>query len=88
MTSEEFNLKYQDYLEQGHYGLGIDIPELTKWLDEKFQLFIQKPGFKYSQVKLKFGMGRFYCEGLETEEEREVEKYITDFFKKQDERRS
>lgn len=79
MTSTEFNLKYKDYLEEGHYGLGIDIPELTQWLDEKFQQFIQKPGFKYSQIKAKFSMGRFYAEGLTSEEEAEVEKHITDF---------
>ena len=77
MTSLEFNEKYKDFLEERHYGLGINIPELTLWLDEKFQEFIKKPGFKYSQIKSKFGMGRFYCEGLTKEEVLEVEQYIT-----------
>jgi len=60
MTSEQFNDKYKDYLEEGHYGLGIDIPEFTDWLDKKFQDFIKKPEFTYSQIKAKFGEGRFY----------------------------
>ena len=77
MTHQEFNQKYKDFLEEGFYGLEIDIPELTDWLDEKFEQFILKPGFKYSQIKSKFNSGRFYCEGLTNEEIYEVEDYIT-----------
>jgi hypothetical protein len=76
MTSKEFNKKYSAYLEEGHYGLGIPNPEFIEWLDEKFQSFIQKPGFEFSQIKEKFGMGRFYCKGLTAEEIAEVEKKI------------
>ena len=78
MTSEEFNEKYNAYLEDRHYGLGIEIPEFTEWLDNKFQEFIKYPEFKYSQIKAKFGMGRFYCEGLPDELVREVESKITE----------
>ena len=81
MTSEQFNEKYKDYLEDGHYGLGIDIPELTEWLDDKFQEFIKQPGFEYSQIKAKFGMGRFYCEGLSYDDIRLVENKITEICK-------
>jgi len=81
LTSEEFNEKYKDYLEDGHYGLGIENPELTKWLDDKFQEFIKQPRFSYSQIKAKFGMGRFYCEGLSIDEIREVENKITEICK-------
>lgn len=77
MTTAEFNKKYENYLEEGHYGLDIGNPEFIEWLDGKFQEFIKKPGFKYTQIKAKFGMGRFYCEGLTDEEEREVEDKIT-----------
>lgn len=76
MTTKEFNEKYSAYLEEGHYGLDFGVPEFVSWLDEKFQLFIQKPGFEYSQIKEKFGMGRFYCKGLTVEEIAEVEKEI------------
>jgi hypothetical protein len=77
MTSEEFNKKYFEYLEWGHYGLDIDIPELTRFLDLKFQEFIKVPGFQYSQIKSKFKYGRFYCDGIDVKEITEIEKYIT-----------
>jgi len=82
MTPEEFNSKYQDYLEQGHYGLDIDNEEFISWLDDKFQKFIKQPGFMYSQIKSKFGMGRFYCEGLSNEQVTEVENKITEICKR------
>lgn len=81
MTYKEFNEKYKDYLETGHYGLGIDILEFTEWLDNKFQEFIKTPNFKYSQIKAKFGMGRFYCEGLDQDSIYEVEQKITELCK-------
>ena len=77
MTTEQFNTKYNDYLEKGHYGLAIGDEEFVKWLDSKFEEFIKTPGFSYSQIKAKFGMGRFYCEGLSIEQVREVENKIT-----------
>ena len=76
MTIKEFNEKYSAYLEERHYGLDFGAPGFISWLDEKFQSFIQKPGFQYSQIKEKFGMGRFYCKGLTAEEIAEVEKEI------------
>lgn len=77
MTSDEFNKKYLAYLEIGHYGLGIEIPEFTQWLDEQFQEFIKYPNFKYSQIKSKFGRGRFYCKGLPDNLVQLVENKIT-----------
>lgn len=82
MTDSEFNIKYKKYLEEGHYGLSIHKEEFANWLDSKFQEFIKKPGFSYSQIKTKFGTGRFYCEGLTSEEVTEVENKITELCKK------
>ena len=86
MTQEEFNKKYSKYLEKEHKlfhdGLSFDIPEFTEWLDEKFQEFIKEPNFNYSQIKVKFGMGRFYCEGLSNEQIFEIEDKITELCKK------
>lgn len=82
MTNEEFNKKYQSYLEEGHYGLSIDFPELTKELDVLFQEFIQHEGFSYSQIKLKFGYGRFYCKNLPSDLVNKVEDVITVFCNK------
>ena len=62
MTTTEFNKKYRQYLEPGHYGLDISSPAVIEYLDKKFQELIQIPGFSYSQIKLKFNMARFYCE--------------------------
>lgn len=81
MTSDEFNEKYKYFLEEGHYGLDIDIPEFVEWLDDKFQSFINAPGFSYSQIKEKFGQGRFYCDGLPREAIQEVEDKITELCK-------
>ena len=55
MTTGQFNEKYKDYLEEGHYGLAFGDEEFINWLDSKFQEFIKKPGFTYSQIKVKFG---------------------------------
>ena len=61
MTTKEFNEKYKDYLEEGHYGLDINIPSVVEYLDSIFENgLINIPGFKYHQIKLKFNMARFY----------------------------
>lgn len=77
MTHVEFNEKYKNYLEKGHYGIDVGNSDFIEWLDKKFEDFIKKPGFSYSQIKSKFGMGRFYCEGLTREEINEVEDKIS-----------
>ncbi|NCD06154.1 MAG: hypothetical protein EOL97_08550 [Spirochaetia bacterium] len=79
MTSNEFNLKYKDYIEDRFEGLEIDIPELTNWLDDKFQEFIKIPGFQFAQIKSKFGYGRFYANGLSSEQLDEVKSKITNY---------
>ena len=78
MTYVEFNEKYKDYLEEGHYGLGFDNKEFTLWLDSKFQEFVKNPNFRYSQIKEKFGKGRFYCEGIDINQIQEVENKISE----------
>ena len=60
MTAEEFNEKYKDYLEEGHYGLDLHSPGIIKYLDTEFTNLIKIQGFKYSQIKMKFGTSRFY----------------------------
>ena len=60
MTASEFNEKYKEYLEEGHYGLDISTPSIIKYLDEMFQDLIKIPGFKYIQIKEKFNTSRFY----------------------------
>ena len=80
-TIELFNEKYKPYLEPGHYGLAIGNPEFIIWLDTKFEEFTKNPQFSYSQIKSKFGHGRFYCEGVSTQDKMEVENKITNLYK-------
>jgi hypothetical protein len=60
-TAEQFNEKYKEYLEEGHYGMDIHYPSVIEYLDKVFQDLIKIPKFKYSQIKLKFNDCRFYC---------------------------
>lgn len=83
MTTTEFNNKYSQFLEDGHYGLDISIPTVIAYLDSLFfNELIHIKGFSYSQIKLKFNMARFYCtpnsidsSSIEKEIERLVKEY-------------
>lgn len=59
-TTTEFNEKYKDYLEEGHYGIDINEPSVITYVDQIFNDLIQIPGFKYQQIKTKFGLARVY----------------------------
>jgi hypothetical protein len=59
-TNEEFNNKYQAYLEEGHYGMAIEVPSVLTYVDQIFNDLTEIPGFKYQQVKTKFGLARVY----------------------------
>jgi hypothetical protein len=69
MTQAAFNIKYEEFLEEGFetQGLGFDIPEVTEYLDKQFQTLIHIKGFKYSQIKLKFGYARVYMKNVDIE---------------------
>tara|TARA_R110000822_G_scaffold1894_6_gene9074 strand:- start:2536 stop:2874 length:339 start_codon:yes stop_codon:yes gene_type:complete len=59
-TNKEFNDKYIDYLEESHSGMQIQIPAVLSYADTVFQDLIKIEGFKYSQVKTKYGLTRVY----------------------------
>jgi hypothetical protein len=59
-TSSEFNEKYKDYIEEGHYGMDINEPSVLAYVDQIFNDLTQIPGFKYQQIKTKFGLSRVY----------------------------
>lgn len=80
MSADEFNKKYADYLETGHYGLDIHKPEVIKYLDQEFQELIKIPGFKYTQIKIKFGYSRFYANGITLEKSYEIENEINKLY--------
>ena len=63
MTQKEFNEKYKQYIPEGWYGLEFDITEVTTYLDSIMEDgLLNLPGFELHQIKLKFGMCRFYFE--------------------------
>lgn len=59
-TSKEFNDKYKDYLEEGHYGIDINEPSVLTYVDQIFNDLTQIPGFQFSQIKTKYGLARVY----------------------------
>ena len=59
-TNQEFNEKYKDYIEEGHYGMDIGEPSVLAYVDQIFNDLTQIPGFKYQQIKTKFGLARVY----------------------------
>lgn len=58
--NKEFNAKYKDYLEEGHYGIDIEVPAVLTYVDQIFNDLTQIPGFKYQQIKTKYGLARVY----------------------------
>jgi hypothetical protein len=59
-TSKEFNEKYKEYIEEGHYGMDIHEPSVLAYIDQIFNDLTKIPGFQFSQVKTKFGLARVY----------------------------
>jgi len=85
MRAEEFDEKYKDFLEEGHYGLDIHIFEVIEYLDKVFEDLVKYPDFQYSQIKEKFGSARVYTNIPSTLGriiESGIEKGINDIFKK------
>jgi len=61
MNIDEFNEKYKEYLEEGHYGLAIENKEVIKFLDKEFEKHLNSgKKFSYSQIKMKFKFARVY----------------------------
>jgi hypothetical protein len=60
MSVTEFNEKYKDYLEEGHYGLDISNSKVVEYLDKVFEELIKYPNFQYSQIKLKWNQSSVY----------------------------
>ena len=80
MTSSEFNKKWAEFLEEGHYGLALDKPEVVEYLDKEFKSLSKLPDFKFSQIKSKFNSFRFYADGTSAEKRNEIEKMIADLY--------
>jgi hypothetical protein len=80
MTSSEFNKKWAEFLEEGHYGLALDKPEAVEYLDMEFKSLSKLPDFKFSQIKSKFNWFRFYADGVSVEKCNEIEKRLAEIY--------
>ena len=81
-TSEQFNEKYKNYLENGFSGLQLGNEEVIEYLNKQFEELIKLPDFKYSQIKGKFNWFCFYCEGVSSEKRAEIENKIKEIYEK------
>ena len=68
MTSDEFNEKWNEYLEDGFYGMAIEHRQVIEYLDREFTKEIEtNPSFNYAQIKMKFGSSRVYANSDNTQ---------------------
>jgi hypothetical protein len=69
MKIEEFDKKWEKYLEEGFYGLAIDNEKIIDYIDSEFDEEIKiNPNFKFYQIKIKFGTSRVYADSDKTTE--------------------
>ncbi len=59
-TTTEFNEKYKEFIDDEHYGMDINEPSVLAYVDHIFSDLTKIPGFKFQQVKTKFGLARVY----------------------------
>lgn len=67
MTSDEFNQKWNKYLEDGFYGINVKNEQIIEYLDKEFTKEVEiNPSFNYAQIKMKFGTSRVYANSDKT----------------------
>ncbi len=59
-TTTEFNEKYKEFIDEEHYGMDINEPSVIAYVDHIFSDLTKIPGFKFQQVKTKYGLARVY----------------------------
>lgn len=82
MKVDEFNKKWQNRLEDGHYGMAINNEEVINLVDKYFTDFeINYTDFTFSQIKLKFGYLRIYANNVNQIVLTELENKINEILK-------
>lgn len=62
MACKDFNKKYQDFLMPNASGMQIENFDVLEYLDQEFAMLIKSnPNFKFSSIKVKFGLTKIYC---------------------------
>ena len=57
-TAKEFNEKYKEYIEEGHYGMDIHEPSVLAYVDQIFNDLTKIPEFKYQQIRTVHGLAK------------------------------
>ena len=74
MTADEFNEKWKDHLEKGHYGMNLEGNGICELVDNAFTKLLEtNPKFTYSQIKEKFGSSRVYMQNTPAQFENDLE---------------
>ena len=73
MICADFNEKWAKYLEPGHYGASIENKEVLEYLDNKVQTLTKNKNFTQTQIKIKYGSARFYCDGIDFDVIQDIE---------------
>lgn len=77
MTADEFNEKWKDHLEKGHYGMAFDEIQIIELVDKAFTKLLEThPNFTYTQIKEKFGSSRAYVYNVPDNFENDLELQI------------
>jgi hypothetical protein len=80
----DFNEKWKEHLEKGHYGMDLSGEEVEKYVDEEFEKVKEEyPNFTYTQIKEKFGGARVYMHGVPYEITSQIEKGIQAIWQRQ-----
>lgn len=81
MTCEDFNTKYQLYIENRFEGCDISNETAIDYLDKEFQELIKIPGFSFAQIKSKFNWFCFYCDNVPREKVEQIEENLKKIYK-------
>jgi hypothetical protein len=64
MDSQEFNEKWADYLEEGHYGCDLSNERIIDFIDGIMEDLTKIEGFEFAQIKQKFHFHCFYAKNI------------------------
>lgn len=59
-TNLDFNEKFKEFLVEDYTGMEINIPGVLEYVDYVFTDLIKIPGFKFKEIKTKFGLARVH----------------------------
>lgn len=76
MDREEFNAKYEVYIEPRFYGCELTNPKAIDYLDRQFQELIKIPKFRFQQIKANREYFSFYADNVPREKIDQIEENL------------